>query len=469
MPDLFIGCDVSKGHADFVVLDEHRQVVEESFRFDDTKRGHTALEQFLEKLVRKYPESVLHIGFESTGCYENNWLRKAQELSVKFPLKSARINPCGIKKFKEAELTRCSTDAVSAVAIASYMQTHPDKVMYDQDDPFYTARRQWKCISLLKKMSVQLQNSLQMQLYTANPGLLLYCKHGMPRWMVPLLSKYPTAKELERARLESVMKCARLTEAKARGIINAVKASVCSTTDETTAINIKHLLIQITSVEESIGVLEAELSKRWADHPLVRLVNTINGIGVFSALGLLINIKDIGLFPSVSNLVSYFGVHPSYRQSGDGSYGFHMSKKGRVEPRIILFMCTLSAIVHNPVIKECYARCLKKKMPKMSAIGVCMHKLLRIVYGVLKNQTAFDPEIDRRNREKGRIVSAIDPEVQRQKKICRYQPMDEFAPVSARQAKKRKGNGSQSNVITENGITTPFEEKNSEKMVLVQN
>ena len=105
----------------------------------------------------------------------------------------------------------------------------------------------------------------------------------------------------------------------------------------------------------------------------------------------------------------------------------------------------------------------------MSAIGVCMHKLLRIVYGVLKNQTAFDPEIDRRNREKGRIVSAIDPEVQRQKKICRYQPMDEFAPVSARQAKKRKGNGSQSNVITENGITTPFEEKNSEKMVLVQN
>jgi hypothetical protein len=39
-------------------------------------------------------------------------------------------------------------------------------------------------------------------------------------------------------------------------------------------------------------------------------------------------------------------------------------------------------------------------MEKMAAIGLCMHKTLRIIYGMLKHNMAFDPEIDRKNREK---------------------------------------------------------------------
>lgn len=36
----------------------------------------------------------------------------------------------------------------------------------------------------------------------------------------------------------------------------------------------------------------------------------------------------------------------------------------------------------------------------MAALGVCMHKILRIVYGILKNKQAFNPDIDKLNQER---------------------------------------------------------------------
>ena len=39
-------------------------------------------------------------------------------------------------------------------------------------------------------------------------------------------------------------------------------------------------------------------------------------------------------------------------------------------------------------------------MSKLSAIGAIMHKILRIIYGMLKNNTSFDAQIDYCNRNK---------------------------------------------------------------------
>ena len=104
----------------------------------------------------------------------------------------------------------------------------------------------------------------------------------------------------------------------------------------------------------------------------------------------------------------------------------------------------------------------------MAAIGVCMHKILRIVYGVLKTGKAFDPEIDRRNREKGYRLERKP----RRMKARRYQDYDNLAPVSRRQANKRKEQEqSHSDIITEFGIETPVPDRieiNGEKYLLTK-
>ena len=69
----------------------------------------------------------------------------------------------------------------------------------------------------------------------------------------------------------------------------------------------------------------------------------------------------------------------------------------------------------------------------MAAIGVCMHKILRIIYGMLKHQTPFDPQIDINNRKRT-AGKATKPS---KDKSRRFQEFDTRAPISRRQTKKR--------------------------------
>lgn len=142
MQIFYLGGDVSKGYADFVLIDQDRKVIEPCFRLDDNANGHKALGATLRKIITKNPDAEIRFGVESTGGYENNWLHSVYTLSKSIPVRSARINPCGIKKFMDADLKRTINDEVSAECIARYMIAHPDKLLFDQEDQFYSLRRQ---------------------------------------------------------------------------------------------------------------------------------------------------------------------------------------------------------------------------------------------------------------------------------------------------------------------------------------
>ena len=186
--------------------------------------------------------------------------------------------------------------------------------------------------------------------------------------------------------------------------------------------------------------------------PGVDLLKTFVGISDFSAIGLMLEIQTEERFSSVKKLASFFGLHPVFKISGDGSSGFHMSKKGRKEPRHILFMVALSAIQSNPLIHDIYLEHVQKGMNKMAAIGACMHKILRIIYGMLKHNRAFDPEIDRQNREK----TSRKEKLAFKDKNRRYQNFDPKAPISRRQKIKRKEQEqSHSDNNTKIGIVAP--------------
>ena len=168
--------------------------------------------------------------------------------------------------------------------------------------------------------------------------------------------------------------------------------------------------------------------------PEIDLLKSFIGIGNYSALGLMLEIGTVERFRSVKALASYFGVHPVYKQSGDGIWGVRMSKTGRKEPRWILFMVAKSAIVNNEMIKELYQEYLEKGKTKMQSIGIIMHKILRIIFGMLKNNTPYDPKIDRANRKKPVEQMAV----RKDNKARRFQTHDGQAPISRRQNKKRK-------------------------------
>jgi len=432
MKPFYMGIDVSKGYADFMILNSKKQPVAQNFQLDDTFEGHQSLYKILGRFLTDHPESTLFAAVESTGGYENNWYNSLIEFQGSLNIQTARLNPLGVMHNSKADLKKNTTDKISAQNIAEYLIAHTEKVVYQQDDQLAGLRKQWGFIKMLTKQSTQFLNQLNALLYTANPELLSYCQDGVPGWMLTLLVQYPSAARLKNAHAKTVANIPYVSRMRAQQLIANAKRSVASATDTTTEQLIVATTRQILHLKNTI----AEQMKRMIKEcPIseIELLKTFPGISDTSAIGLIIEIQTVKRFAGVKKLASFFGVHPVYKVSGDGVGGFKMSKQGRKAPRQILYMVALSAIRCNPLIKETYEKHQQQGKHNMAAIGICMHKILRILYGMLKHNKPFDPQIDIRNRQRKVRVKSDTPAKDTNR---RFQDYDQNAPVTRRQRKK---------------------------------
>ena len=449
MKHYYLGADVSKGYSDFMLLDTKKRRIEQDFQLDDTFDGHQKLYHILSALCDQHPDAHIYAALESTGGYENNWFDALVKFQSSLPLKTARLNPCGVHNNSKAGLERNITDPISAENVAKYMIEHPENVTYQQHDPLASLRKQWSFVKMLSKQKTQLLNQLESNLYGANPEVLGYCKNGVPNWVLSLLVRYPTAAKLAKAKKSALASIPYVAEQKAKTLIQSAKKSVASATDQITAQIIKATVTQIRQLTKTIDAQEKILTKT-CSMPEVQLLKTFPGISDISAIGLILEIGSVERFATAKKLSSFFGLHPIYKKSGDGAWAFRMSKKGRIVPRQILYMVAMVAIQCNPLIAEIYLKHTEKGMNKKAALGLCMHKICRIVYGMLKHNMAFDANIDRNNRKKS--IKADTKRI-RSDKRRRYQSFDPNAPISGRHNKKRKERKqSQSDNIANSGI-----------------
>ena len=451
MEQFYVGIDVSKGYADFIILNSKKEPMVENFQLDDTFEGHCQLYEWLNKFFEDHPESIIYAAVESTGGYENNWYNSLLEFQGSLNLQTARLNPLGVHHNSKADLKRNVTDKISAQNVAEYMIAHREKISYEQQDSLGSLRKQWGFIKMLTKQSTQLLNQLESLMYTANPELLVYCKDGPPAWILKLLKKYPTASNLAKARVLSVAQIPYVSSARAQQLVINANRSVASATDKITQQLVIATVKQIMHLKQTIQS-QTEIMAKECSVVEVDLLKTFIGINDHSAIGLMLEIQSVKRFATVKKLASFFGLHPELKISGDGVAAFRMSKKGRKQPRQILFMVAMTAINTNPLIRSIYLQRVEKGMEKMAAIGLCMHKILRIIYGMLKNNQPFDPEIDLRNRERtSRRKKTI-----RMDKTRRYQDYDPKAPISRRQHLKRmERKQSHSDNNTKTGIDAP--------------
>jgi transposase len=433
----FLGIDVSKGYSDFALLGKDKQVLEEGFQLDDTRAGHDSLKGLLKKFIDKHQISQLYCGLESTGGFENNWYAALIEMGNAMPVKVARLNPSGVKRNMEAGLNRNITDALSAHYIAEYLIAQPDKIDYKGQDNSYAAFRSLhKGLMMQNKQKTQLINELKMNLYSSFPEMMRYCKQSVPGWVLELLKRYPTASGVSRLKPEKLARIKRVTLEKAGHIIAKAKTSVASSKNEAAAFVIQSLAEEILEKQNKIDKYKHFLETH-CEGEEITLLQTIKGVGTFSAACIMIEIEEINRFPSPKHLVSYFGLHPELKDSGDKKKVAHISKKGRPAMRAVLYMCAMSAVLYDPHFKQVYHKHRNKGKNHYQAIGVVMHKLLRVVWGVLYTKQPYDAHVDQKNQAKC-IKAQINKETEQTVKKRRFQEHDKAAPISSRQNKKRK-------------------------------
>ena len=158
--------------------------------------------------------------------------------------------------------------------------------------------------------------------------------------------------------------------------------------------HIDYLNIQIRLLQDEIGTFIDQDSDLKAKQ---KLLKSIPGVGKQSAQRFMAEIGDTSQYEESGQVVAHFGVNPRIFQSGTSvRKQSRISKQGQSQMRASLYMPAVVAIRCNPVIIDLSQRMTKTGHVKMEIIVAAMHKLLTLMYGVLKSGLPFDPDYDKK-------------------------------------------------------------------------
>lgn len=276
-------------------------------------------------------DATLQVCMESTGVYSQ---AAAVNLLQWTNVDVSIVNPAQIAAFARAQLRRSKTDAVDAKVILEFAQSQSPPVWSPAPKAFQQLYALVKQADAMRDSLAQWKNRHHAQSYLCElPPEVKQSQRAVERFFTRQLEK------LEKA------------------------------------------IDELITSEETL--------KRQ-----VELLNTIPGVADLTAVRMLAYGKEHLTKRSPKELTAHAGLAPRHRQSGSSIRGkSRLNKAGDRRLRTILFMPTLSAIVHNPIIKQRYQHLLDKGKCKMLAVAACMRKLLLIIRAMIVKNEPFNPEI----------------------------------------------------------------------------
>lgn len=239
------------------------------------------------------------------------------------------VNPLSVKRFVQMKLAKVKTDKSDAQAICNYALSN--------EPPIYNALTdvQAECIQLFRLMDSYLKKR------TATKNKL----HGEEALGIPSRYAYRSLRR-----------------------------------------DLKHLDKEVKGIEERL----LELVKQEQQQQLT-LLTGIPGIGVKTALFLVVITDGFSKFERASQLCSYVGITPTIRESGSSVRGrSRISKVGNKKLRNLLFLCAFNACKHNRGCRMLYERIVAKGKSKKLALIAVANKLLKQAFAIAKSGLPYD-------------------------------------------------------------------------------
>lgn len=149
----------------------------------------------------------------------------------------------------------------------------------------------------------------------------------------------------------------------------------------------REITAHIHWLKKRLQVIDSDLDQAIKSSPAwqrkASLLKSIPGVGRVTALTLLSHLPELG---SLSNkqVAALVGLAPFNRDSGT-IRGRRCIWGGRASIRAVLYMCALSAIRYNPVLKVFYDRLRAAGKVPMVALVATMRKLLTILNAIARD------------------------------------------------------------------------------------
>ena len=135
---------------------------------------------------------------------------------------------------------------------------------------------------------------------------------------------------------------------------------------------------------------DVRISDAVKKNPDAMLINTIPGVGNYSALVIASCIDGIDRFIRSEKLSAYAGLVPSVRSSGETAHYGRITRRGDPLLRWIMTECVHSHAKHakDSDVTKFYRRLAKKRGTSKAAVAAAS-KMLRVIYWMLKEKRGF--------------------------------------------------------------------------------
>lgn len=148
-------------------------------------------------------------------------------------------------------------------------------------------------------------------------------------------------------------------------------------------------VVELDRLNAQLADLDAQLARTALNDPRARKLMTVAGINSTVATAVMASIGDISRFRSPEKLVSYFGLAPRVRQSGDrAAYHGRITKQGNATARSMLVEAAWSASSVPGPLRAFFLRIKDKKGVTAAAVATA-RKLAVLIWHLLTKDEPY--------------------------------------------------------------------------------
>lgn len=384
---IYVGIDIAKNTHWASAMNSDGEILLEPFSFQNNNEG---FQKFISKLSNFDKQKML-IGLESTAHYGENIISYLFNLDYKIGI----INPIQTSNLRKSNIRKTKNDKVDTFIIIKSLTLNNYNLVTTRDINNIKlkglSRSRHNLIVMRSRSKIQLASFID-QLF---PELNKFFKGNLHlNVSYQLLKEYSSPKDISSLHLTKLSNIlhdnshGRYNKEDAIRLRELAKNSV-GIDNPTLSLQIKQAILQIELYSEQIEEVE-KLSKQILDEMKSKLL-TIPGMSYNQATVIHGFIGDISRFNKSCQLLAYAGLDPSIYQSGNfEARSTRMSKRGNSLLRYNLVYAAHNLVLHNKTFKEYYD--LKRSQGKTHycALGHCSHKLVRIIFKMLKSNVDFN-------------------------------------------------------------------------------
>lgn len=385
-----LAIDVAKGKSMVSLISSSGEVLIDPYEINHSIIDFTNLLNRIKNLKLDNVSVIM----ESTGIYH----RPIERFFLENNFKVYTINALYSKMYKR-NLRKTKTDKLDCISLAELFFTTDFKQYIKQDDLYLNMNALSRQYFALSDLCTNIKNRYKNLIYLCFPeyetifkGEMIYSESALT-----FIEKYPHANIISNTRIDALQNFFkknnfRYWKNKANIIKEyALKSYPSVNMNDESVSNLSQLARLINNYQKEIESIKYKLIFLTKKSKYFESINSIFGIGEFTASIIIAELGDINRFNNIKELTAYCGLDPSIKQSGR-SIDIHgpISKSGNKYLRKILFVCCLNIVrlsakchVQNDI--EIYYRKKRNEGKHHYAATIaCTTKLLRKILALCK-------------------------------------------------------------------------------------